>query len=210
MTHKIFCIGFHKTGTTSLAEALTELGYRVTGPNGVEDPDIGHHVHALADELIPQFDAFQDNPWPLLYRRLDEQYPNSRFILTLRDPDSWIRSQVKHFGTDETPMRRWIYGADRGCPQDNEAHYLEYFNAHNQAVRDYFQDRPNDLLTLSLIDGDGWDKLCRFLDKPVPGRAFPHVNKAGDRDPRTPAAARPAASRGRQFVDGVKRRLGGR
>jgi UDP-N-acetylmuramate-alanine ligase len=44
METKVFCIGFHKTGTTSLAVALKTLGYRVTGPNGVHDPDIaGEH-----------------------------------------------------------------------------------------------------------------------------------------------------------------------
>ena len=30
---KIFCIGFHKTGTKSLGLALGILGYKVTGPN---------------------------------------------------------------------------------------------------------------------------------------------------------------------------------
>ncbi|MEL7319154.1 MAG: sulfotransferase, partial [Pseudomonadota bacterium] len=31
---KVFCIGFQKTGTSSLREALTRLGYRVTGVFG--------------------------------------------------------------------------------------------------------------------------------------------------------------------------------
>ncbi|PNP81069.1 hypothetical protein FNYG_05536 [Fusarium nygamai] len=25
---------------------------------------------------------------------------------------------------------------------------------------------------------DGWEPLCKFLDKPVPDEPFPHVNKA--------------------------------
>jgi hypothetical protein len=33
MKTKVFGIGFHKTATTSLAKALSYLGYRVTGPN---------------------------------------------------------------------------------------------------------------------------------------------------------------------------------
>ena len=32
MKTKVFGIGFHKTATTSLAKALSYLGYRVTGP----------------------------------------------------------------------------------------------------------------------------------------------------------------------------------
>jgi hypothetical protein len=52
MKEKVFCIGFHKTGTTSLRVALELLGYRVTGPNGVQDPDIGKNVHELAYSLV--------------------------------------------------------------------------------------------------------------------------------------------------------------
>ncbi|KAM0366855.1 hypothetical protein ACHAPK_008335, partial [Fusarium culmorum] len=25
---------------------------------------------------------------------------------------------------------------------------------------------------------DGWEPLCKFLDKPIPDEPFPHVNKA--------------------------------
>ena len=32
------------------------------GPNGVMDVDIRKNVHALVDELVEQYDAFQDNP----------------------------------------------------------------------------------------------------------------------------------------------------
>ena len=88
MTAKVFGIGFHKTGTTSLALALRQLGYSVTGPNGVNDPNISQNARALVRDLVDQFDAFQDNPWPILFRELDEWYPNSKFVLTLREPHS--------------------------------------------------------------------------------------------------------------------------
>ena len=81
---KVFCIGFHKTGTTSLKMALKILGYRVTGPNGRHDKNIGRNVEALARRIVPKFDAFQDNPWPIIYRFLDKEYPGSKFILTVR------------------------------------------------------------------------------------------------------------------------------
>ena len=44
---KVFCIGFHKTGTTSLELALKQLGFRVTGSFGTKDPDIATKVHEL-------------------------------------------------------------------------------------------------------------------------------------------------------------------
>lgn len=179
MTAKVFCIGFHKTGTTSLDKALQALGYRVTGPNGVRDPDIASKVHAMAYELVEKYDAFQDNPWPILYRELDERYPGSKFILTLRDTQSWLNSQLKHFGQRETAMRQWIYGV--GCPQGNEAVYTRRFDRHNREVLEHFRGRPDDLLVMNLAQGDGWEKLCPFLGKPVPGMPFPHANKATDR-----------------------------
>ena len=83
--NKIFVIGFHKTGTKSLASALKKLGYRVTGPNGIEDPDIADNVYSMAYTLVEQYDAFQDNPWPIIYKEIDKRYPESKFILTLRD-----------------------------------------------------------------------------------------------------------------------------
>ena len=44
---KVFCIGFHKTGTTSLKMALKTLGYRVTGPNGRRDTKIGQECRGV-------------------------------------------------------------------------------------------------------------------------------------------------------------------
>lgn len=180
MATKIFCIGFHKTGTTSLAVALETLGYRVTGPNGVRDPNIATNVHQMAYDLVEKYDAFQDNPWPIIYKDLDRKYPGSKFILTLRETRSWINSQVKHFGRRETAMRKWIYGV--GCPEGNEAIYTRTFEAHNRDVLDYFRERPGDLLVLDLAKGDGWEKLSPFLGKPIPPVPFPHANKATDRD----------------------------
>jgi hypothetical protein len=180
MTQKIFCIGFHKTGTSSLGEALQVLGYRVAGAFGVDDPRIAERVYDRAYALIEKYDAFQDNPWPIIYRELDARYPGSRFILLLRDPQSWIRSQVKHFGRKETPMRTWIYGV--GCPEGNEEIYLKRYEAHNQEVLEYFKDRPDDLLIMNLAEGDGWEPLCSFLGKEIPAAPFPHANKATDRN----------------------------
>jgi len=180
MITKIFCIGFHKTGTKSMATALTVLGYRVTGPNGVNDPDIEKNVYKMAYSLVDQYDAFQDNPWPIIYKHLDVKYPGSKFILMLRDSDTWIQSLLKHFGSIETPMRRWIYGA--GSPKGNEASYVRRFEDHNKDVIEYFKYRPEDLLVMNLAKEDGWKQLCSFLGKPHPSMPFPHVNKASDRE----------------------------
>ncbi|MFW9788625.1 MAG: sulfotransferase family protein [Candidatus Thorarchaeota archaeon] len=177
---KIFGIGFHKTGTTSLAEALKILGYTVTGPNGVRNPNIATEVLDIAADLVARYDAFQDNPWPIIYKELDVRYPGSKFILTIRPPEDWIRSAVRHFGTTNTAMREWIYGV--GHPAGHEDIYINRFNKHNRDVQEYFKDRPDDFLVMNLPAGDGWEKLCRFLGKELPDVDFPFANKAQDRE----------------------------
>ncbi len=175
---KVFCVGFHKTGTKSLACALEVLGYRVTGPNGTRDPRIAECALPMVLQIAPRFDAFNDNPWSILYRDLDTAFPGSRFILTVRPPGSWIASVVRHFGDEVTPMREWIYGTGRGAPRGNERAYLDRFRRHNEDVASHFAGRAC-LLTMDIIAGDGWEKLCDFLALPVPDRPFPHVNAAG-------------------------------
>jgi hypothetical protein len=173
---KVFCIGFHKTGTTSMEKALKQLGYRVTGGNWVKEEGIGDVVLERALALVPKFDAFQDNPWPILYKELDRAFPGSKFILTMRPPEKWFASMVKNFGTDRTPMREWIYGI--GHPEGNEAIYIERYNRHNREVLEYFANRTQDFLLMDLAAGDGWEKLCPFLGVPVRGDPFPHANQA--------------------------------
>jgi hypothetical protein len=175
---KVFGIGFHRTGTKTLGAALEILDYRVTGPNGHKDPDISRTVYEKAFGLVPRFDAFKDNPWPLLYRELDERFPASKFVLTVRPTEEWIRSAVGHFGTQSRPMLEWIYGV--GYPKGNEDIFIARYERHNREVLEHFKTRPDDLLVLSITEGEGWEKLCPFLGKEVPDVAFPHE------DPKNP------------------------
>ena len=172
---KVFCVGFHKTGTKSLARALEILGYRVTGPNGARDPRIAERALPMALDIASRFDAFNDSPWSVLFREMDLAFPGSRFILTRRSPDSWIASVVRYFGDERTPMREWIYGTGKGSPLGNERAYLDRYRRHNADVIRYFCGREC-LLTMDITAGDGWEALCDFLDMPAPDRTFPHLN----------------------------------
>ena len=91
---KIFGIGFHKTGTSSLASALRKLGYRTIhgDPRGSwQGADEGTTLIQLieAGQLrLPTFDifdAFVDNPYFMIWRQLDDSFPNAKFIFTSRD-----------------------------------------------------------------------------------------------------------------------------
>jgi len=172
---KVFGIGFHKTGTTSLGRALEILGYRVCGPVHTRNSQIQKEVYDIAFNLTPHYDAFQDNPWPIIYNELDIAYPGSKFILTVRPANKWIQSVTNHFGATDTPMRQWIYGV--GHPVGNEGIYLDRYQNHIRAVKSYFKYRPGDVLVLNITGGEGWQKLCPFLEKPIPSVDFPHANK---------------------------------
>jgi hypothetical protein len=134
----------------------------------------------MAFELANRFDAFQDNPWPILYKQLDRKFPGSKFILTLRPSDEWIRSVVNHFSEKEMPMREWIYGV--GHPKGNEDVYIARYERHNREVLEYFKDRSEQLLVLNITAGEGWTKLCPFLGEHIPSVGFPCANTASERE----------------------------
>lgn len=187
---KVFGIGFQKTGTSSLAEALEILGYRTNHGVFINHPEHRRSLHivppltnekvaAQALRLVADYDALTDNPWPLLYRELDAAYPGTKFILTSRDPGSWIASVVQHFGERDSDVLEWIYGfrSVRG----HETRCLEVYEAHNGAVRAYFANRPGALLELNFDRAPRWNELCAFLGKPIPRKSFPHANTANER-----------------------------
>jgi hypothetical protein len=105
---KVFCIGWHKTGTSTLGDALLILGYKVTGAR----LDLAHSL--LDGDIRPalkvaeQFEALQDVPWAALFKELDMQFPNSKFILTVRDDEEWLNSAKKHFKDKYVKLHQWL------------------------------------------------------------------------------------------------------
>jgi hypothetical protein len=172
---RIFCVGWHKTGTTTLGTALIELGYSVLGCRLDMVHPLSRGDVRTALEIAEDFDALQDVPWAALYPELDARFPGSRFILLERDESSWLKSAKRHFGETHIPLHEWLYG--EGCLIGNEKIYLERYRAHNSEVRAYFNNRSNDLLVMNLERGYQWDELCQFLGESVPLRPFPHSNK---------------------------------
>ncbi len=180
---KVFCIGFQKTGTTSIHAALEMLGYRTAAVVGrdwsaerLRDEGAGLCIDTARDH-----DAAQDMPWPIFFRDLDAAFPGAKFILTVRDPEKWFASIEGHFGANDGEMQAFVYGRDAAAPAGNKARYLETLAAHEAAVRAHFAERPGDLLVIDLEAGDGWERLCAFLKAPVPAAPFPARNKASVR-----------------------------
>lgn len=198
---KVFGIGFQKTATTSLQEALNIIGFP-----GVHWAYYIWHEITLGNERFPLIDqvaSVTDFPIPLIYKRLDKGYPGSKFILTVRDSESWIKSVENHFTIMDTPLERLggisIHDKmrEQGVPADavheaiygsqvfDKAKFLEAYEAHNADVRDYFKGRPGDLLVMEMEKGDEWGQLCPFLGVSVPPVPYPKAHKTNEREPGT-------------------------
>jgi len=189
-TGKVFGIGYPKTATSSLAKVLAILDYR-----SVHDPyDI---LPRFFPEELKNFDydpAILDNHDAfsgivcLVYKELDRAYPGSKFILTVRDEKTWLKSLQSHLAnktmltrTDaEIPLQPFVrsknLGGDVWFVEDHAMDYLKAYQRHNQEVIDYFKGRDS-LLVLNIEKGDGWGKLCKFLGRSIPDQPFPWKNK---------------------------------
>jgi Sulfotransferase domain len=70
-------------------------------------------------------------------------------------------------------MADLIYGPDTG---QGPEFYKARLRRHNDEVRAYFRDRPDDLLEIDISADPRWEPVCAFLGLPVPPVSFPHSN----------------------------------
>ncbi|NOX62729.1 MAG: hypothetical protein GXP42_12405 [Chloroflexi bacterium] len=168
----------NKTGTTSLGLCLQQLGFRHTS----FDLDL-LRAYCQGDverlfQVADAYDSFEDWPWPLAFRELDERYPQAKFILTVRkDSETWLRSLLSHAKrTGPTEARKLVYGY--AMPQGHEIEHIRIYETHNAEVQRHFQDRPDKLLVVCWETGSGWPELGRFLGVETPSGPIPHANKA--------------------------------
>lgn len=169
MSSKVFGIGIGKTGTTSLAGALRKLGLR-----GVDHPP----PQQLTKFMQGHYDFGTDMPFSTDFEQMDKTFPGSKFILTVRPiADEWLRSvEAQH----EKPVPDWgmLYRMQMyGIPHFDPLNQFKIKSEHEGRVISYFRNRPDDLLVLNIVGGDGWEPLCSFFNKPIPMEPFPHLNK---------------------------------
>lgn len=172
---KVFGIGLNKTGTKTLRSYLVRLGFRhrsYDSSNTTESPSFELYSSGRTGELLDimeQYDSCEDWPWPVLFRELDERFPDARFILTVRSsPDRWYRS-LCNMAVRIGPLplyEKAIYGY--AMPQGHREEHIRYYVEHNDAVERYFENRPGKLLRLCWEDGDDVAKLAEFLGLPIP------------------------------------------
>jgi hypothetical protein len=173
----IFGIGLSKTGTTSLFAALAALGYRAgtyrhMRLRGMDDWFRGDFTR----DYLHGYDAVTDLPLAAFFPQLDVRYPGSKFVLTVRDLESWLASARNHFAVEPTTeFGRRAHLATYGATAFHEQRFRFVHASHAENVAWYFRARPDSLLTLDIVGGQGWEELCAFLGRPRPSIPFPHV-----------------------------------
>jgi len=182
---KIFGIGLSKTGTSSLDCALSELGIP-----SIHFPCDRTTYKELAEgnfrlSILETYQAVTDISVSPYFAQLDSIYPGSKFILTLRERDAWLDSVKNHweFMWQWAPHDRqfrvfleFITACVYGTHKFQRDRFVYVYERHQQGVQEYFANRPHDLLTLDICAGDGWEKLCPFLNVPMPAKPFPRAN----------------------------------
>ena len=174
---KIFGIGLSKTGTTSLYAALDVLGYRAVTFRHLKE--LGLQDWRLGDfsrDYLAGIEAATDLPIATYFRELDARYPGSKFILTERPTEPWLKSVERQFSANPEPkdsFNRDIRLAHYGVVTYNESRFARLQKEHSDAVRSYFKDRPDDLLCMNVFEGDQWPQLCGFLGKDIPSAPYP-------------------------------------
>lgn len=146
------------------------------------------HFAAGGDRLrlsvLEHTDSVTDSPIAASFDALDAAYPGSKFILTTRERQSWLRSYESLWRAldlylrdhPDEPQARYISAFHEqlyGIASFDAARFARGYDEHLQRVRVHFRDRPADLLTLDLCADAQWGPLCEFLGVPAPAVPFP-------------------------------------
>jgi hypothetical protein len=194
--NKIFGIGYPKTGTTSLAVAIRNLGF-----------DIVHDELSLFPKAVIDGDFYitENESWDgccniyaSQYSILDKTYPDSKFILTTRNSKKWFDSlqswrngqeidvlnKTSHlselydfFNVYDEHLTFLQHMSMYGIIGLNKKICIERYEAHNNSVVEYFADKPGKLLVLPLESSPKYPPVCEFLEQPLPDIKYPHEKK---------------------------------
>ena len=202
---KVFVIGLNKTGTTTMAKALRDLGFIVAS-----EKEAKHLFRAWASrdfnpiiEFCKSAQAFQDSPFsfPDTFIALDRAYPGSKFILTVRgDEHEWYRSITRFHsklwgsGDGAPPTKSQLQNAVNSykgrpwevnqalfkTPEDdpyNEDILKSFYIEYNNSVIDYFKNRPENLLVVNVANQDSYERFVDFLGVTSTVSSFPWENR---------------------------------
>jgi hypothetical protein len=186
---KVLGVGMPRTGTRSLIEALTILGYRTMHElanlwnlDALDMADeLPDHVFRLGTDKV---DAGTE---AIYWRRIAMAHPEAKLVLTVRDRRAWFRSTNAHlqriYGQFQT---LYFQAAQRsaerhfGDARPMASLYCDRLENHNLFVKLWCAYMKRPLLEFDVTRG--WKPLCDFLDKPVPNDPFPWKNRYATRE----------------------------
>lgn len=199
---KIICVGQPKTGTKTLAAIFTHLNYKVSGnphnvvikkPKGyIETMKIDNTFIDLNNFFnnisylhinLNMFDFFHDIPYSFNYKLIYEQYPDSKFIFTIRDENDWFNSLLHYQKTKAVNknLLNIIYG-EYIILQEHKSKVIDLYRKYNANIIAYFKDKPDKLLIINLCEKNKDEQLIlnkieSFINNKIPSDfIFPHVN----------------------------------
>lgn len=191
LNRKVFCIGLHKQGTSTLAALAKLYGYTPTHSTDWHCNQSKLSRFNFFSDGGSHYDGINEFDFPGLAR----QFPDSFFILQTRDPLKWIISKLQHAGWDKDTKA--IEGDKNQPPTHNgwkEKSLLNIYRflAHKKnyecKVKNYFQHHdPGRLLVADVTDQSIHDQTItdieQFLgvESAIPMR-MPHVNSSASRD----------------------------
>jgi len=162
---KIFVIGFNKTGTRSIHTIFKKIG--LPSYHG------GRWRSCDNMRLFRLYDCFSDGI-PRSIARLDELFSGAKFILQVRELDSWILSRLAHIDR----IKR--QGRHKGVNTWDTTEYaiknwIKRRNDYHIGVLMYFYKRDDLLIVNYIRDKDASRKICQFIgySKYIPK---PHKN----------------------------------
>lgn len=161
-----------------MAKALKRLGFEQHKIRSTQD-------YYRTGKLSVKDGQFVANEAHHNYFYWDYLYPDSRFILQMRDEESWLPSLKNHLTRNkpDTENRRLKRVAIVGTYGFNEEYHKRFYRLYNLRVIEYFSKAHNLLgskvhkLLIHRTGIDGYRSLCDFLDVPVVDEQWPHENK---------------------------------
>ena len=176
---KIVQIGWVKNGSSTLYKALMELGFI---PSPIDDAN-GDEAYEKLDKY--NFDDgdyfFVQWPWcqwmtaKKLYNRWDDVY----FIYLKRDFEKQHDSRSRDFEINSWSDSDGEWDVPKFKEMKDKV--IEQWKIEEGIIELFLNGLPSDRwLKINICDdGDGWEKICPFLNVPIPDIPFPHLNKGG-------------------------------
>ena len=190
---EVIGVGIGRTGTLSLKVALEKIGFApcyhmldvIMHPGDIKIwLAIGGGKDLDWKKLFKKYKAGVDYPFPTNYLKYLEKNPNTKVILTIRDPEDWYESAKETIYPIQRVLINWLpfgkivgrttiwHKLFNGRFKDREF-AIDVFKKHIEEVK---VNVPKEQLLIYNIK-EGWGPLCEFLNVQIPRESFPHVNR---------------------------------